>query len=90
MLLIQFLIIHIYLTSILIAYCIPILYILGLALYKLFEYLTKRNRRKIMARHGLKQIGEHMHVVTRTMSAFTEQEPSGMIYTMKWFFKSYF
>ena len=69
--------------SILIAYCIPILYILGLALYKLFEYLTKRNRRKIMARHGLKQIGEHMHVVTRTMSAFTEQEPSGMIETMK-------
>ena len=69
--------------SILIAYCIPIFYILGLALYKLFEYLTKRNRRKIMARHGLKQIGEHMHVVTRTMSAFTEQEPSGMIETMK-------
>ena len=57
-------------------------YILGLALYKLFEYLTKRNRRKIMARHGLKQIGEHMHVVTRTMSAFTEQEASGMIETM--------
>ena len=27
-----------------------------------------------MARHGLKQIGEHMHVVTRTMSA----DPSGM------------
>ena len=38
------------------------------------EYLTKKNRRKIMARHGLKQIGEHMHVVTRTMSA----DPSGM------------
>ena len=35
-----------------------------------------------MARHGLKQIGEHMHVVTRTMSAFTEQEASGMIETM--------
>ena len=47
---------------------------LGLALYKLMEYLTKKNRRKIMARHGLKQIGEHMHVVTRTMSA----DPSGM------------
>ena len=82
MILIQFMIIHSScLPSILIAYCIPIFYILGLALYKLFEYLTKRNRRKIMARHGLKQIGEHMHVVTRTMSAFTEQEPSGMIYT---------
>ena len=46
-----------------------------------------------MARHGLKQIGEHMHVVTRTMSAFTEQEASGMIETMKYFmtkFKSAF
>ena len=74
-----------YWLSILIAYCIPILYILGLALYKLFEYLTKRNRRKIMARHGLKQIGEHMHVVTRTMSAFTEQEASGMIENMTYF-----
>ena len=56
---------------------------LGLALYKLMEYLTKKNRRKIMARHGLKQIGEHMHVVTRTMSA----DPSGMyheyFYTME-------
>ena len=38
-----------------------------------------------MARHGLKQIGEHMHVVTRTMSAFTEQEASGKIETMKYF-----
>ena len=37
------------------------------------EYLTKKNQRKNMARHGLKLIGEHMHVVTRTMSA----EPSG-------------
>ena len=47
---------------------------LGLALYKLMEYLTKKNRRKIMVGHGLKQIGEHMNVVTRTMSA----DPSGM------------
>ena len=37
------------------------------------DYLTRMNRRKNMARSGLKQIGEHMHVVTRTMSA----EPSG-------------
>ena len=46
------------------------------------EYLTKKNRRKIMARHGLKQIGEHMHVVTRTMSA----DPSGMYheYFTRW------
>ena len=50
-----------------------LVFILGLALYKLMDYLTRMNRRKNMARHGLKQIGEHMHVVTRTMSA----EPSG-------------
>ena len=31
------------------------------------------NKRKHMARQGLKQIGEHMNVVTRTMSA----DPSG-------------
>merc|ERR1719412_1465175 len=31
------------------------------------------NKRKHMARQGLKQIGEHMNAVTRTMSA----EPSG-------------
>ena len=51
-------------------------YISGLALYKLMDYLTRMNRRKNMARSGLKQIGEHMHVVTRTMSA----EPSGKYY----------
>ena len=46
---------------------------LGLVLYKLLGYLTKMNKRKHMARQGLKQIGEHMNVVTRTMSA----DPSG-------------
>ena len=51
--------------------------VLGLAIYKLLGYLTRMNRRKNMARSGLKQIGEHMHVVTRTMSAETTGSQEG-------------
>lgn len=50
--------------------------IVGLVLYKLLGYLTKMNKRKHMARQGLKQIGEHMNAVTRTMSA----DPTGMYF----------
>ena len=53
----------------------------GLALYKLMDHLTRMNRRKNMARSGLKQIGEHMHVVTRTMSAEPATGKDKFMYT---------
>lgn len=50
-----------------------VMILLGLVLYQVMAYLTKINNRRTMYQDGLRQIGEQMHVVTRTMST----EPTG-------------